>query len=68
MDLDIEEIELYDLYSDYIRNQLGITDMEWSYKTKWCVLINKKYVPVISYHNWKLSLIREEKLNQLLNE
>lgn len=67
MDLDIEEIELYDLYSEEIRNQLGISDIEWSYKAKWCVLINEKPVPVISYHNWKLSHIREEKLNMLLN-
>ena len=60
------EIELFNDYMNYLLNYLMIEDIEWSCKKKWAVVIDEKHIEVISYHNWKIMRLREEKLNKLL--
>ena len=63
-----EDFDLYNDYMNHLRESLEIDDIEWSYKAKWCVIIDDKPKEVVSYQNWKIMLKREEKINQLLNE
>jgi 3-dehydroquinate dehydratase len=65
---DDEDFDLYNDYMNYLREDLEIDDIEWSHKVKWCVLINDKPKEVVSYHNWKKMLKRQEKIDRLLNE
>ncbi len=62
-----EELELYDEYLTYLKNELNIIDIKWDHKVKWCVLIDNKPKEVLSYHLYKKMLLREEKLNELFS-
>lgn len=66
MELDLCELDLYNDYMNYLREELSMNDIDWLYNIKWCVLINNKPKEVISYHNWKKMVEREEKLKRLL--
>ena len=66
MELDLCELDLYNDYMNYLREDLSMSDIEWLYNIKWCVLIDNKPKEVISYHNWKKMVEREEKLKRLL--
>jgi hypothetical protein len=62
-----EELELYDEYLNYLKNELNIVDIKWNHKVKWCVLIDDKPKEVVTYHQWKIMVQREEKLNELFS-
>jgi hypothetical protein len=63
------EIDLYNKYMDYLKEEYG--DINWSCKSKWTIVMkyNKnKEVPVITFHQWRIMIDREEKLNKLLGD
>jgi len=61
-----EELDLYNEYMNYLRKEFG--DIKWSCESKWSIVMNDKDIKVISYENWRIMLLREEKLNKILRD
>ncbi len=62
-----EELELYDKYLNYLKNELDTKEIKWNQCKKWSIILNNKIENVISYHQWKIMVEREEKLNELFS-
>lgn len=62
-----DELELYDEYLNYLKSELDTEQIEWNKCKKWSIIINNKIENVISYHQWKIMVQREEKLNELFS-